>query len=53
MNGGIVDSYGDHRIIMAAAVAALRCDGNVTIKGAEAVKKSYPNFFDDYKNLGG
>lgn len=53
MNGGIVDSYGDHRIVMAAAVAALRCDGNVTIKGAEAVKKSYPNFFDDYKNLGG
>lgn len=53
MNGGIVDSYGDHRIVMAAAVAALRCNGNVTIKGAEAVKKSYPNFFDDYKNLGG
>lgn len=53
MHGGTIDSYGDHRIVMAAAVAALRCDSNVIIKGAEAVNKSYPNFFDDYKNLGG
>lgn len=53
MHGGIVDSYGDHRIVMAAAVAATKTDGNVIIKGAEAVEKSYPDFFKDYKNLGG
>lgn len=53
MRGGTVDSFSDHRIVMAAAVAALCCDGDVIIKGAEAVNKSYPNFFDDYKNLGG
>ena len=38
---------------MAAAVAATRIDGEIVIKGAEAVEKSYPAFFDDYKMLGG
>lgn len=53
LHGGTVNSCGDHRIVMAAAIAALGCDGDVIIKGAEAVEKSYPDFFDDYKNLGG
>ncbi|MCM1530096.1 MAG: 3-phosphoshikimate 1-carboxyvinyltransferase [Alistipes sp.] len=53
LHGGIVDSFGDHRIVMAAAIAALRCDGNVIIKGAEAAEKSYPDFFRDYIMLGG
>ena len=53
MHGGTVDSFGDHRIAMAAAVAATRTDGEVIIRGAEAVEKSYPAFFDDYKMLGG
>lgn len=51
--GGVVDGANDHRIIMAAAVAATRCQGSVTIRGAEAVKKSYPGFWRDYENLGG
>ena len=51
--GGAVDGANDHRIVMAAAVAATRCQGPVTIRGAEAVKKSYPNFWRDYENLGG
>ena len=38
---------------MAAAVAALRGAGPVTILGAEAVNKSYPTFFADYRHLGG
>jgi 3-phosphoshikimate 1-carboxyvinyltransferase len=38
---------------MAAAVAALGCDGDVVIKGAEAAEKSYPDFFTDYSDLGG
>lgn len=51
--GGTVDGANDHRIVMAAAVAATRCQGPVTIRGAEAVKKSYPNFWRDYEALGG
>lgn len=52
-HGGIVDSCGDHRIVMSAAIAALRSDNDIIIKGAEAVEKSYPSFFSDYNNLGG
>lgn len=52
-SGGTVDSFGDHRIVMSASIAALKSDGNIIIKGAEAVEKSYPNFFRDYNNLGG
>lgn len=51
--GGFVDSYGDHRIVMAAAVAALRCEHPVVIDGAEAVNKSYPRFFEDFSAIGG
>ena len=51
--GGTVDGANDHRIVMAAAVAAARCQGAVTIRGAEAVRKSYPNFWRDYEALGG
>ena len=51
--GGAVDGANDHRIVMAAAIAATRCQGPVTIRGAEAVKKSYPNFWRDYETLGG
>ena len=51
--GGVVDGANDHRIVMAAAVAATRCQGAVVIRGAEAVKKSYPNFWRDYEDLGG
>lgn len=53
MHGGTVDSFGDHRIVMAAAIAATAIDGEVVIKGAEAAEKSYPAFFDDYRKLGG
>ena len=51
--GGVVDGANDHRIVMAAAVAAARCQGTVTIRGAEAVRKSYPNVWRDYESLGG
>lgn len=47
LNGGTVDGAGDHRIVMSAAVAALIADGDVTIKGIEACKKSYPAFFEN------
>ena len=51
--GGTVDSVNDHRIAMSAAVAAVVCTAPVTVLGAEAVEKSYPKFFEDYKKLGG
>jgi 3-phosphoshikimate 1-carboxyvinyltransferase len=50
--GGTVSSFGDHRIAMSAAIAALVCDCPVTITEAEAVNKSYPAFFDDLAALG-
>ena len=54
LEGGIqVDPFNDHRIAMMAAVAATRCRKAVTIWNAECVKKSYPNFWDDYETLGG
>ena len=53
LNGGTVDSFGDHRIAMAAAIAATVCKEPVTILGAECVKKSYPMFWDEYARLGG
>ena len=51
--GGKVDSCNDHRIAMSAAVAATVCKENVTILGAEAVNKSYPTFWAEYRRLGG
>ena len=51
LTGGTVDSFGDHRIAMAAAVASCLCTGDVTITGAEAVEKSYPHFWDDFEQL--
>lgn len=51
--GGTVDSVNDHRIAMAAAIAATVCNEDVTILGAECVKKSYPKFWEEYARLGG
>ena len=52
--GGVtVSGHNDHRIAMMAAIAATNCDAPVTITGAECVKKSYPNFWEDYEALGG
>ena len=53
LRGGTVDSFGDHRIVMAASIASLMCGGEVTILGSEAVSKSAPRFFDDFRSLGG
>ncbi len=53
LHGGIVDSFGDHRIAMCAAIAATCASDPIIIRGAECVEKSYPAFFEDYQNLGG
>ncbi len=52
-HGCTVDAVGDHRIAMAAAIAATVAQGKVTILGAHCVAKSYPAFWDDYRILGG
>ena len=53
LRGGTVDSCNDHRIAMAAAIAATVCKGNVTILGGQCVEKSYPQFWEEYSRLGG
>ena len=52
LNGGIVNSHGDHRIAMMAAVMSLICTDKVILEGSEAVNKSYPGFFKDMKEAG-
>lgn len=51
--GGIVDSFNDHRIAMAAAVASTASSGKVTVLNFDSIKKSYPDFLSDFINLGG
>ncbi|RFS19811.1 3-phosphoshikimate 1-carboxyvinyltransferase [Chitinophaga silvatica] len=53
IKGANVHSHNDHRIAMACAVAALTADGPVVIENAEAINKSYPEFFDHLELLGG
>jgi 3-phosphoshikimate 1-carboxyvinyltransferase len=53
LHGGVVQGYNDHRIVMACAIASLLTKEEITIEGAEAVNKSYPGFFADFKTLGG
>ena len=51
--GGVVDTYNDHRIAMAAAIAAVYSKKPITILRANSVDKSYPDFYKDYQSLGG
>lgn len=52
LKNGVFESYNDHRMAMSLAIAAT-ASGEISIKGAQAVAKSYPNFYLDYKKLGG
>lgn len=53
LTGGVIDSCGDHRIAMSAAVAACACQSPVTVLDAECVQKSYPRFWEDLEQLRG
>ncbi len=53
LKGGRVNSHNDHRLAMAAAVAGCFSQEPVVIDDAGAVSKSYPQFFSDFKKLGG
>lgn len=52
LTGGVTSSFGDHRIAMSAAVAAVVCHSPVKITDAQACEKSYPGFWDDMESLG-
>lgn len=52
LKGAPVHSRHDHRIAMACAVAALSAEGETIIEDAEAVNKSYPDFYNDIQQLG-
>lgn len=53
LNGGTADGCNDHRIVMASAVASIISRNKVTVTDSQAINKSYPNFFEDFKRLGG
>lgn len=53
LHGGDCNTYNDHRIAMSLAVASQRCTDQIIIRGAECVSKSYPDFFTDFRTLGG
>jgi len=53
LTGGTVDACNDHRIAMAAAIAATVCAEPVKITGARCVQKSYPRFWEEFSRLGG
>jgi 3-phosphoshikimate 1-carboxyvinyltransferase len=51
LHGASIDSFGDHRIAMAFAVAALRAEGETEIKGADSAVISFPEFFTTLEGL--
>jgi 3-phosphoshikimate 1-carboxyvinyltransferase len=53
LRGTAVDGGGDHRLVMALAIAGLMAEGVTTIEGAEAAAVSHPGFWDDLNRLGG
>mgnify|MGYP004629265115 FL=1 len=54
LEGGVtLDAFGDHRIAMLCACAALFCREPIELRGGECVSKSYEDFWRDYTRLGG
>ena len=53
LDGGTVDCVNDHRLVMAGALNALIATSPIILQDSEAISKSYPHFFEDWKRLGG
>ena len=53
LKGGEVPDFNDHRIPMAMSIAAMKSDAPIIIRGAQSVAKSYPDYWQVYKSLGG
>ena len=52
LSGAVVQGYDDHRVIMSLAVAGLVAEGETTIRGAEHIDVSFPDFFEVLYDLG-
>lgn len=53
MHSGYVNGHGDHRVVMALAIAATMLDGTTIIDGYEAVDVTFPTFLESLKSIGG
>ena len=53
LGGGEADGCNDHRIVMSAAVCAAKCGGEIKCSDAWSINKSYPDFYRDYRKIGG
>ncbi len=53
LTGGKADGCNDHRIVMSAAVCAVRSENDIECTDALSINKSYPDFFTDYNSIGG
>ncbi len=53
LNGGKVNGYNDHRIVMSASILSCLCKSNVEITDSNAVEKSYPDFWSCFNKMGG
>ena len=53
LKGGCAKGFNDHRIVMSMAIAALGSEEEITVTDRESITKSYREFFDDYRSLGG
>jgi 3-phosphoshikimate 1-carboxyvinyltransferase len=51
LQGGVIKTYGDHRIAMAFAVAGLVAEGETQIEGAECAGVSFPGFFETLEEM--
>ena len=51
LRGGNASILGDHRLAMAAAIAACACRESVTVDDSRCVEKSYPRFWEDFRQL--
>ena len=52
LRSAVLSGHNDHRIVMALSVLAASSDEKITIRGCEAVAKSYPDFFSDLQKTG-
>jgi len=53
LKGGTTQSWGDHRIAMSLAIASIKCSDPLVIEDSSSVRKSYPEFWNHFKMLGG
>lgn len=53
LSGGMVEGFNDHRIVMSAGAAAAGLSGTIESTYALCINKSYPDFYEDYNNIGG